>query len=834
MKLNKGFLSDKVSFKLKNKQWRMDKVDYLCSQVDTNDSADWKRMKRNYLLNNNVIDQDEYREFCDPLGLDVDAGKDYVEVFNLSSNKISVLQGEEMKRPWNYNVVSINPEATNDILREKQAEFTKYLRAEFKKEVGMVQQENEQRVAMETEGLKPEEAEKQKQALAAKYDKEAADILNPNQLEKKYKKYRSVKETKMTHLLKSLVINEKVRHVKNKCFFNASIAGKEAVLIDIVNNETKIVELNPLGCIEHKSPEVEFYQNGDYFVYKQEMTLAHVLEELQDELKDSDISKLENRLTKVRGTDAPLMSKSGHSPSHFENLPLGNAGTSDINYSGSHGQSSADDDYVTVYTTIWKSQRKLGFLIAPDKSMELVGEEFEVPADAIKTTAKELVGRSKVTYAWTDEEGDAYSLEWKWIAEVWKGRRVEEDIYGHIKPMEFQLRSKLNPNKVYLPVFGTSYNNANAPIVCPMDRMYPWQKLYLMVMSKWLKLIAKDDGVVNLLNTLMIDPKIGIEKTMRYAKDTGMLLFNPLAHAEGAGMVNSMKAGEKLDLSNTQQLSHYTNILQYIESMIGTAAGIPPGREGRSSANSNVTDNQQDLMQSSHITEPFFSKHDLLWEDILNGLVRVEQFKFSNGKDHNARYILSDEELGMLKIEANEFMDDEFNVRIVNNGKAHQDLQILKSRSNEILQNEKNGLSTLVTLMGTESIAEFKDYVLNIEQNISDRETQQQAGQQEHEAKLLEKNLEARQNAQDHELNVVDRKGEWDLKAKEISSFSFQQEQDGNSNGIPDQLEIEKLKMQAEVNKQTAQNTSKKIDSDNFNKAESRKLKEKEINQKNR
>ena len=179
-------------------------------------------------------------------------------------------------------------------------------------------------------------------------------------------------------------------------------------------------------------------------------------------------------------------------------------------------------------------------------------------------------------------------------------------------------------------------------------------------------------------------------------------------------------------------------------------------------------------------------------------------------------------------------MDDEFNVRIVNNGKAHQDLQILKSRSNEILQNEKNGLSTLVTLMGTESIAEFKDYVLNIEQNISDRETQQQAGQQEHEAKLLEKNLEARQNAQDHELNVVDRKGEWDLKAKEISSFSFQQEQDGNSNGIPDQLEIEKLKMQAEVNKQTAQNTSKKIDSDNFNKAESRKLKEKEINQKNR
>ena len=830
MKLQKGFLSDKISYTAKTTQWRKDKVDYLCSQVDTNNREDYQRMKRNYLLNNNIINQQEYKNFCDPLGIDENTAKDYVEVFNLTPNKIQVLVGEEMKRPWNYSVISINKEATNEILREKQRDFKKYLQATFKKEMAIIAQEIEQKVAMETEGLDPKEAEKQQQALLEKYQQEEAEILNPNQIEKKYKKYRSIKETKITHILKQLVINEKLRHVKNECFFHANVAGKEAVLIDIVNNETKVIALNPLGCVEHKSPEVEFYQNGDYFVYKQEMTIGDVLEQLQDELTDEDLEFLENKLNKVTGTDAKLMSKDGYSPSHYENLPnKGQSMSTDIDYSGSYGQSSADENYVIVYTTIWKSQRKIGFLTAPDKSMELVGEEFKVPEDAIKTTDKEKVGRNKITYNWTDEMGDSYTFEWKWLAEVWKGRRVEEDIYGHIKPMEFQLRSKMNPNKVYLPVFGTSYNNTNAPIVCTMDRMYPWQKLYFMVMSKWLKLIAKDDGVINLLNTLMIDPLIGIEKTMRYAKDTGMIPFNPLANAEGAGLVNTMKAGEKLDLSNTQQLSHYTRILQFIESMIGTAAGIPPEREGRSSANSNVTDNQQDLMQSSHITEPFFAKHDLLWEDILNGVVKVEQFKYNNGKQHASRFILSDEELGMLQVEENEFIDDEFNVKIANNSKAHSDLQFLKQHANEILQNEKQGLSTLITIMGTESVAEFKDYVLNIEKEQEERAGQAAQQQQEHESKIQERDLEFREDAQAHEIEKIDRKGEWDIKKEEIKSFINQRLQDSDNNGIPDQLEIEKLRQKTSDQSQKLQTDNKKIDSDNFNEAENRKLKEKEI-----
>ena len=129
----------------------------------------------------------------------------------------------------------------------------------------------------------------------------------------------------------------------------------------------------------------------------------------------------------------------------------------------------------------------------------------------------------------------------------------------------------------------------------------------------------------------------------------------------------------------------------------------------------------------------------------------------------------------------------------------------------------------------TESISEFKDYVLNIEKDIAAREDGQARSQQEHEAKLLEREIEAREDIQAHQLEAIDRKGEWDVKKAEISAFSFQKDQDSDDNGVPDQLEIEKLRYAAESARKKAELDNKKIDSDNYNKAEDRKLKEKEI-----
>lgn len=199
-----------------------------------------------------------------------------------------------------------------------------------------------------------------------------------------------------------------------------------------------------------------------------------------------------------------------------------------------------------------------------------------------------------------------------YIPEVWKGVRIHGDIHCKIEPYEHAYQSLLNPYKVKLPIHGFIYNNRNAFSVSVMDRIKPWQKLYFVIASKWLKLITQDKGVVNLLNMLMMDKDLGYKKTLEIAVDQGVLPYNPLAHSQGAGLGNTHKPADRLDLSNSAQLTHYTNMLQFVEQQIKLAAGIPDSRIAQTSKSTNVTDNQRDVQQSMNITNSLFKAHELL------------------------------------------------------------------------------------------------------------------------------------------------------------------------------------------------------------------------------
>lgn len=109
-----------------------------------------------------------------------------------------------------------------------------------------------------------------------------------------------------------------------------------------------------------------------------------------------------------------------------------------------------------------------------------------------------------------------------------------------------------------------------------------------------------------------MDPKLGYEKSLQIAVDQGVLPYNPLAHSTGMGLGNTQKPAEVLNLSNSEQLTHYTQLLQFIEGQLKQAAGITDQRLAQTGTGTNVTDNQRDLMQSMNITNSVFAAHDLL------------------------------------------------------------------------------------------------------------------------------------------------------------------------------------------------------------------------------
>ena len=77
-----------------------------------------------------------------------------------------------------------------------------------------------------------------------------------------------------------------------------------------------------------------------------------------------------------------------------------------------------------------------------------------------------------------------------------------------------------------------------------------------------------------------------------------------------------------------------------------------------------------------------------------------------------------------------------------------------------------------------------------------------------------------------------DKDSETKITVAEINSFKNQMDQDSNDNGIPDQLEIEKLKIQVHHNQQKMDLENRKLDAAENKHKEEIKIKEKQIKSK--
>lgn len=102
-------------------------------------------------------------------------------------------------------------------------------------------------------------------------------------------------------------------------------------------------------------------------------------------------------------------------------------------------------------------------------------------------------------------------------------------------PKQYQFRDLDNPYSVKLGYHGLVYNSMNASSVSLMDRMKPFQYLYFIVMHKLKKLIAQDKGRIFHFDTSMVDPKLGLEKTLYYLTSLNIDFYNPLQNAEQPG-----------------------------------------------------------------------------------------------------------------------------------------------------------------------------------------------------------------------------------------------------------------------------------------------------------
>lgn len=248
----------------------------------------------------------------------------------------------------------------------------------------------------------------------------------------------------------------------------------------------------------------------------------------------------------------------------------------------------------------------------------MLSEEFEIPSYARKETITLPGGKRKTLYHF-----DGSTLETAWIPEVLTGTRIGDDIYVGLQAKELQFRDIDNPFKVKLGYHGVAYSNMNAPNISLMDRMKPFQYLYFLAMHKLKELIAKDKGKLFHFDITMVDPKIGVEKTLYYLNHLDIDIYNPLMNAEQAGSAQRGKVTATTDRNNMQQIANYIALLDSLDNQISDVAGVTKQREGQSSPHEAVTNHQQNIVQSTHITEPYFYLNGIHWQDVINSLCKT-------------------------------------------------------------------------------------------------------------------------------------------------------------------------------------------------------------------
>lgn len=793
------YIKQRLSYKEKianDYEWAKEVIDSFEIQADSymGQRDRLKMMERCYGLYNNQVDQEDIEQVFNPLGVDVGQKRDKINAFNKAHNKINTLIGEMLKRPSTYKNVIISPERAIAVEEIKDKLIKEFLISQINKkaEIDMLVQQ----------GLAEEELQQALQELEQKY----AEVKSPDQIAEYLKdEYLEPREIKANDILEDITIRQRIAETKADSFKHALLAGEEIVWVGERNGNTVIEPINPLFAFYHKSPETKYIQDGDYAGVKYKASLGEVFDNYTLDKKDLDY--LEEKYAGDHSSMAPSRSMKYHFDTTDAQLRRQLiAGSTANRHRGSYGY--AYEDMIDVMHVEWKSQKKIGLLTVLNEDGEadtvIVDEEFKFD----KNNPLML------------------DIEWMWVEEVWEGTKID-DIYVDIRPITYQEDSVHSLGNKKLRYHGIIYDNMNATAISMMERMRPFQYLYIIIMHNLKKLISQDRGKLVPFDTSQIDNEFGTEKTLYYMQELSLYPFNSQANAEEANLAHRGGPQNSIDRSNSQHIMNYIGLLEYVDAQIGEVAGISKPREGQVGQYETATNAQQSIIQSSNITELLFFTHAKLWERILECAVNLETRL--KGPGYHTLTSAGSNPKNMV-IREQEFDNADFQVFLTDSPEDNEIFRQIKSLYQPLLQHDKARFSQIIKMLRQKTSME--ELIRDIEsfEQLSDQMAQQQvqARQQEVQAQI-EANQQLELLRMQHEKDLKQMDVDKAIRVAEIGSFARQMDQDVNDNNVPDQLEIERLKADIIKNERDAALQSRKLDLEEKQSERDAKLKKEEI-----
>lgn len=716
--------------------------------------SEYRRMKINYDLFNNIINKSDFEHICSPFGKEVgELPADFTNK-DIISGKIKALLGMEMKRPFSWKVVATNEEATTRI---EQAETDMLKDFVISSIMGPIRTEIEQQYQEEIQGreLTPDEQRSIQQQIA-----QELQTRTPYEI-KKYmaREHQDPSEILAQQILEYLIEKQDIRMKFNKAWKHGLIAGREIFWVGIVNGEPVIKVINPLRFDYDKSPDLDYIEEGEWAVYEMYMTPSEVIKHFGSELTDKEIDEIYEQYS----------SASSFPDSSFT---FRNDGTSAV--AG-----------IRVLHGEWKGLKKIKFITGVDPE---TGEVYEDIQDE--------------EYKLNPEIGDI-SEEIEWIVTKFEGYKIGEDKYAFLREVPGQFKDLDNLYNCKLSFIGAAYDNLNAEVTSLVDRMKYWQYFYNIITYRIELLTASDEGKKLLLNLNLIPKGSGLstEKWMHYFTANKIGFMDP--KEEGNRNSDITQAAKEIDMSLASDIQKYIALAEYIEKRCGESVGITRQIEGQLEPRDAVRNTQQALIQSANILEPYFEVHNNIKRNVLQSLIECAKVAYAEFQPKHLNYILDDMSRRMISLDYDLLENSTYGIFVSNSLKSNEALQTVQQLSHAALQNQTAELSDVIKIMRSESVQEAEEMLKVAEQERKEREQQMQEQQLQAQAQAEEKAREFQREEWAHDMEIMERqealKTERELQKQAILSLGFNEDKDLDKDGMPDVLEVYKAGVDADI-----------------------------------
>lgn len=760
---NSAFPRQKLPLSKKGKKWQEDCVNYIIGEGNVtsggNSTSYYGELQTYYNLYNSIFDEKDFKSITNPFKVE-DGFPATPHDFNIIRPKVDLLIGEETKRPLNFRVIRTSQEATSEMQEKEKQMILQYIEAAI------------------TAKMSQEEAQQFQEQL------QSGEIMPPEQIAKYMDKdYKDIVENTAYHSLTYLREKLDLDNEFIKGWKDGLISGREIYYVGVLNAEPYAERVNPICFSYDKSPDLDFIEDGSWCCRKMRMPITEVYDRYYDKLEEKDLDRLEEMIGSTPGRNLGDRSPvdMGIQLRIYDNPIFEGSGKSLVN----------------VWHCCWKSFKKIFYVTTTDDAgqpqINIVDETYQ-------------------------PVGNEVSVEPDWIIEVWEGYRAGSDLYFGIQPIEYQHVSIDNPNSQKLPYCGAIYSNTNSKPRSLVSILKPLQYMYIVLWYRLELAIARDKGKVVNMDITQIPKSMNISpaKWMHYLSSVGVNFINP--YEEGwnipgreGGKPAQFNQITALDLTMSNVIAEYIQLMDKIEELAGTISGITQQREGAVSTSEMVGNVERSVVQSSHITEPLFWVHNQCKRRVLNMLLNTAKGAWEETGKQKLQYIFDNGERAFLDITPKFYYED-MDVFVSDTSKDLENIQKLQQLIQPAMQNGASLLEAAEILTNDnfniikQKLKDMQTRQEQIQQQQQEAEAQQQQQLQQMQNESKQQELMLQEAQMDLQRYQIDQDNQTKIAVAQINAYRGAEDMDQDNNGIPDVAELGKQAIEQQKINQDAYN----------------------------